>query len=128
MVPRMRTIVGVGIAGAVGALARYGLGGLVSERLPGAFPWGTFLINASGSFVLGFLFVLLTERLTASPALRTSLTIGFVGAYTTFSTFSFETVRLLEDGALGLAALNVAASVGAGLLAAWLGISVGRAI
>ena len=124
----MRTVVGIAVAGALGALARYGLGGLVSERFPGAFPWGTLVINVTGSFVLGFLFVLLTERLQVAPAMRTSLTIGFLGAYTTFSTFSLETVRLLEDGALGLAALNVTVSMGLGLGAAWLGVSLGRVI
>ncbi len=103
----MRTIIGVGVAGAFGALSRYGVEGFVSERFPGSFPAGTFVINVTGSFVLGFLFVLLTERINASAALRTSLTVGFVGAYTTFSTFSFETLRLIEDGALRTAAVNV---------------------
>ncbi|MEO8423203.1 MAG: fluoride efflux transporter CrcB [Actinomycetota bacterium] len=124
----MRTIVGIGLAGAVGALSRYGLEGLISHRLPGSFPSGTFVINVTGSFVLGFLFVVLTERIAASPALRTSLMVGFVGAYTTFSTFSFETVRLIEDGALRTAALNVAETVVLGLLAVWAGMTVGRAI
>jgi fluoride exporter len=124
----VRTVVGVGLAGAVGALSRYGLEGLISERFPGSFPSGTFVINVTGSFVLGFLFVVLTERIAASPALRTSLMVGFVGAYTTFSTFSFETVRLIEDGALRTAALNVAATVALGLVAVWAGMTVGRTI
>lgn len=124
----MRAIVGVGLAGAVGALSRYGLEGLISERFPGSFPLGTFVINVTGSFVLGFLFVVLTERAAASPALRTSLTIGLVGAYTTFSTFSFETLRLLEDGAYRTAALNVVATLALGLFAVWAGMSVGRTI
>jgi fluoride exporter len=124
----VRTIVGVGLAGAVGALSRYGAEGLISERFPGSFPLGTFVINVTGSFVLGFLFVLLTERVAVTPAVRTSLTVGFVGAYTTFSTFSFETVRLIEDGALRTAALNVAATVALGLLAVWVGMKVGRAV
>ena len=124
----MRTIVGVGLAGAVGALSRYGVEGLVSERFPGSFPWGTFVINITGSFVLGLMFVVLTERVVVSPAMRMSLTVGFVGAYTTFSTFSFETVRLIEDGALGTAALNVGATVALGLIAAWAGMMVGRSV
>jgi len=124
----MRTIVGVGLAGAVGALSRYGLEGLIGERFSGAFPLGTFVVNMTGSFVLGLLFVLLTERTAVSPALRTSLTIGFVGAYTTFSTFSFETVRLIEDGAYGVAAWNVVATLALGLLGVWAGMSVGRAV
>ena len=124
----MRTIIGVGLAGAIGALSRYGVEGFVSERFPGSFPAGTFVINVTGSFVLGFLFVLLTERVAASPALRTSLTVGFVGAYTTFSTFSFETLRLIEDGALRTAAVNVVATLVLGLLAVWAGMTIGRAI
>ena len=78
--------------------------------------------------MLGFLFVLLTERINASAALRTSLTVGFVGAYTTFSTFSFETLRLIEDGALRTAAVNVVATLVLGLLAVWAGMTIGRAI
>ncbi len=124
----MRAIVGVGLAGAVGALSRYGLDGLISERFPGTFPLGTFVVNITGSFLLGLLFVMLTERIAASPALRTSLTIGLLGAFTTFSTFSFETLRLIEDGALGVAALNVVSTLALGLLAVWGGMAVGRTI
>lgn len=124
----MRTLLGVAVAGALGALARYGLGSFISERYAGAFPLGTFVINVSGSFVLGFLFVVLTERAGLSPALRTSVTVGFLGAYTTFSTFSLETYRLVEDGALGTAALNALGSLAVGLVAVWLGVSLGRAI
>jgi fluoride exporter len=124
----MRAIIGVALAGALGALTRYGLEGLISGRFSGSFPLGTLVINVSGSFALGLLFVVLTERTAVDPALRTALTIGFLGAYTTFSTFSFETVRLLEDGAYGMAALNVAASIGLGLIAVWAGMSLGRAI
>jgi CrcB protein len=122
------TIAGVAVAGALGALARYGLGGLIANRNSGSFPLETLVINVSGSLVLGFVFVLLTERFLPHPALRTSLTVGFLGAYTTFSTFSLETLRLIEDGAVGLAVLNVVASVVAGLVAVYLGIVVGRAI
>jgi len=124
----MRTVVGIAVAGALGALSRYGLEGLISGRFSGSFPLGTFVVNITGSFALGFLFVALTERTTVEPALRTAITIGFLGAYTTFSTFSFETVRLLEDGAYGTAALNVIATLALGLVAVWAGMSVGRAV
>ena len=123
----MRTIVGVGIAGALGALARYGLGSLVNERFPN-FPWGTLLINVSGSLALGFLFVTLTERSLMSASTRTILTIGFLGAYTTFSTFSLETVRLFEDGAFLAAGANVVLNVVLGLSAAAAGVGLARAI
>lgn len=122
------TIVGIAVAGALGALARYGLEGFVSTRTGGGFPWGTFVVNVTGAFVLGLIFTLLTERWTADPWLRSTLTIGFLGAYTTFSTLSFESYRLLEDGAVGLAVANVLGSCTAGLGAVYLGVVLGRAL
>lgn len=124
----MRTAVAIAVAGAFGALARYGLEGLVSRRLPGAFPWGTFVVNVSGAFVLGFIFTVMTEQLTVAPWIRGAVTIGFLGAYTTFSTLSFETYRLAEDGALGIAAANAFGSLAAGLAAVYLGVVAGRAL
>ena len=124
----MRTIVAIGIAGALGALARYGLDGLVSRRLTTSFPWRTFVVNMSGAFALGFLMTLMTEQLTTAPWLRSALTIGLLGAYTTFSTLTYETYRLLEDGALGLAAANLLGSAAAGLAAVYLGVVAGRAL
>jgi CrcB protein len=109
-------------------LARYTFGGWLANRFSGAFPVETLAINVSGSFVLGFVFVLLTERFLPHPTLRTAITVGFLGAYTTFSTFSLETYRLLEDGALGLAVANILASVVASLLAVYLGVVAGRAL
>jgi fluoride exporter len=124
----MRTIVAIGIAGTLGALARYGLGGLIVSRSARAFPWETFVVNVSGSFVLGFAFTLMTEQLTTGAWLRTAVTVGFVGAYTTFSTLAYETYRLVEDGALALAAANIFGSAAAGLVAVYLGVVAGRAL
>jgi fluoride exporter len=124
----MRTIVAIAVAGALGALARYGLDGVMSRRLPTSFPWGTYIVNISGALVLGFVLTLMTERLTTEPWLRSALAIGFLGAYTTFSTLQYETYRLLEDGALGLAAANVLGSAVAGLVAVYLGVVAGRAL
>lgn len=124
----MTTVLGIGVAGALGTLARYGLEGVVSRHAPGAFPWGTFVVNMSGSFALGLAFTVLTERVSVDPSLRSSLTIGFLGAYTTFSTLSFESYRLLEDGATGLALANTLGSVALGLVAIYLGIVAGRAV
>ena len=124
----MRTVVGIAVAGAVGALARYGLEGVVSRRLAGAFPWGTFVVNVTGAFVAGLLFTLLTQRFAVAPWLRSTLMIGFLGAYTTFSTLSLETFRLLEDGAIALGALNSVGSLVAGLLAVYGGVLAGRAV
>lgn len=123
----MRTI-WVGIAGFFGAIARYALGGFISDRTHGAFPWETLVINVSGAFALGFIFTLLTERFMLNPTVRIALTVGFLGAYTTFSTFAFETMRLAQDGAMLLASINVVASIGAGLLAVYAGTWAGRAL
>jgi fluoride exporter len=123
----MRTFVGVAGAGAIGALARWGLSTAIGSRLSG-FPWGTLVVNVTGSFLLGLLFVLLTERVESTPAMRLTLMTGLLGAYTTFSTFSFETFRLLEDGAYGAAALNVAGNLTLGLVAVALGVTIGRAL
>ena len=112
----MRTAVAIGVAGAFGALARYGLEGWVSRRA-GSFPWGTFVVNVSGSFLLGLLVTLLGERFAVAPWVRASLTIGFLGAYTTFSTLSLESYRLLEGRSYALAGANLAGSLAAGAAA-----------
>jgi CrcB protein len=124
----LQTAAAIAVAGALGALARYGLEGFISRRSSGAFPWGTFVVNISGAFVLGLVFTLATERWAVAPWLRSALTIGFLGAYTTFSTLSFETYRLAEDRALGLAAANLLGSCAAGLAAVYVGIVIGRAV
>ena len=124
----MPTALAIAVAGAFGALARYGLDGWISRRAPTSFPWGTFAINVTGSFLLGLAFVLMTERFRPDPWLRSAVTIGFLGAYTTFSTFSLETYRLVEDGAYGLALANVVGSVAAGLTAVYAGVVLGRAL
>jgi CrcB protein len=121
-------VVWIGVAGFAGAVSRYSVEGWVSQRSRGAFPWGTFVVNVSGCFVLGFLFTLLTDRFLPHPTVRSAVTIGFLGAYTTFSTFAFETMRLAEDGARLLAATNVVASVVAGLAAVYAGVWLGRTL
>lgn len=121
-------LVWIGAAGFAGALARYLVGGWVAARTRGAFPLGTLVVNVTGCFLLGLLFTLFTERVLPHPTLRAALTVGFLGAYTTFSTFSLETVRLVEDGALPLAVANVAGSVVTGMVAVYLGIFAGRAL
>ena len=116
----------VALAGALGALARYGLDGLIARRAPGAFPWGTFAINVSGSLVLGLLFTVFTERLAVDAWIRSGITIGFLGAYTTFSTWMLESHRLAEEGEDGMAVANLALSLGVGLGAVALGRQLGR--
>lgn len=125
----MGTIIALGIAGSVGAIARYAVEGFVSNRFGESFPWGTLVVNASGSFVLGLLFTAFVEgRLGSPPWLRTAVTVGFIGAYTTFSTFTFETLRLIEDGSYLHAVLNVFGGILLGLVAVFLGVAVGRVL
>jgi CrcB protein len=104
------------------------MAGAVQRYSGGAFPWGTFAVNALGSFLLGFLFVWLIERSTASELVRLALTVGLLGAFTTFSTYSLESIRLLQEGALGMAAANVMGQVVVCLVLTWLGIQLARAI
>ncbi|MEM9558114.1 MAG: fluoride efflux transporter CrcB [Acidobacteriota bacterium] len=116
----------VGLGGFFGAVARYLLGGWVQRHAdlvsPG-FPLGTFAVNVAGSFALG---VLLAASARLPDEARLLLGVGVLGAFTTFSTFSAETLDLLRRDAFGLAAFNVAASVTLGLAAAWLGLVAGR--
>ncbi|MEA2502531.1 MAG: fluoride exporter [Actinomycetota bacterium] len=111
------------VAGAVGAPARYLLDDAISSRTQGVFPWGTLAINVSGSFLLGLLTGLaLFHGLPATP--RLVLGTGFCGAYTTFSTFTYETVRLAEEGAVNEAVRNALASLVLGAAAAAAGLAV----
>lgn len=108
--------------GALGAAARYFLGGTVLARVGAPFPFATFVINVSGSFVLGFFLTLAAERADFSPHLRLAVAVGFLGAYTTFSTFEYETLRLAQERAMLVAMLNVILSVTVGFAAVWGGM------
>ncbi len=123
-----RQLLAVAAGGAAGAVLRWLMAGAVQRFSGGVFPWGTFAVNALGSFLLGFLFVWLIERSTASELVRLALTVGMLGAFTTFSTYSLESIRLLQEGALGMAAANVFGQVVVCLLLTWLGIQLARAI
>ena len=123
-----RQLLAVAAGGATGAVLRWLMAGAVQRWAGGAFPWGTFAVNALGSFLLGFLFVWLIERSTATELVRLALTVGLLGAFTTFSTYSLESIRLLQEGALGMAAANVMGQVVVCLVLTWLGIQLARAI
>ena len=116
----------VGIGGFLGAIARFWLGGVVYQKMGTRFPYGTFVVNISGSFLLGLIVTVLTERTRLNPNWLYLVPIGFIGAYTTFSTFEWEILAAIRDGQLLIAGLNVILSVVVGFLAVWLGVISGR--
>jgi CrcB protein len=117
----------VAAGGAIGAAARYGLSLLFFKTLA-PFPFATFFINITGSFLIGFLFVFFSDRLDVNENLRLALTIGFLGAYTTFSTFEFETFMLMRERQLTMAILYVSLSFSVGLIGVAAGFWFGRKI
>ncbi|HVG28311.1 MAG TPA: fluoride efflux transporter CrcB [Pyrinomonadaceae bacterium] len=116
----------VAAGGALGAAARYFLGGTILSRVAPPFPLATFVINVTGSFVLGFFLTAVSERAQFGPHLRLAVAVGFVGAYTTFSTFEYETLRLVEERGFVPALLNVLLSVAVGFAAVWGGVALAR--
>ena len=122
------TVVYLMIFAIIGTLSRYGQTILVQTLLGREFPWATLSINVIGSFLMGFLFFLTLERVTISPELRTGILTGGLGAYTTFSTFSLETMNLFESGEPLKAALYIGSSVLLGVLGVFLGAYLSRNI
>ena len=121
-------IVLIAVGGAAGAVSRYVVDSVLSQRTSSAFPWGTLVVNLSGSFVLGVLFAWTLERGVLPASTRAPLMIGFLGAYTTFSTLMLESWRLIEDGAVAIAAANLIGSSVVGLTAVFVGLAIGRAL
>src|ERR1051325_10557201 len=114
--------------GALGACLRYYMGGSVLSRTATPFPTATFVINVTGSFIIGFFLTLATERFQINPHLRLAVAVGFVGAYTTFSAFEYETARLVEQRDFLYAFLNVVLSFAIGFAAVWGGIFAARKV
>jgi fluoride exporter len=118
----------VGLGGFLGTIARFWLGGYVSERLGARFPYGTFVANMTGSFLIGLAVTILEEKADWNSNWRYLIPVGFIGAYTTFSTFEFETFQSFSDGEFLFAFLNVVLSVGIGFVCVWLGVITGRSL
>ncbi|MFW5734731.1 MAG: fluoride efflux transporter FluC [Oceanidesulfovibrio sp.] len=124
----MQKLIFIALAGGLGSLSRYGLTGLVHRYAGGAFPYGTFAVNIIGSFLFGLVWGLSEERLGFSPELRAIILTGFMGAFTTFSTFAFESAAMLRAGQILPFAANVGGQVVVGFSLLWLGLALGKAI
>ena len=118
----------VGIGGALGSVLRFWAGGYITNRMGTRFPYGTFAINVTASFLIGFIVTLMAERAHWDANWLYLIPIGFIGGYSTFSTFEFESFRLLQDGEMILAALNLVGSVVCGFVSVWLGVITGRVV
>lgn len=122
----LKTLLFIAGGGAVGAVMRYGASLGVYSLLGRGFPYGTLFVNVAGSLLMGFLGVVMLERYNISPEWRAAILVGLLGSFTTFSTFSIETLNLLESGDLFRASLNIVISIVICLFAVWLGVVLGR--
>ncbi|MEE9358777.1 fluoride efflux transporter CrcB [Candidatus Vondammii sp. HM_W22] len=124
----MSQVLTIAAGGAAGALMRFWVSNGIYAVVGREFPYGTLVVNLLGSLVMGFLYVFFLERMSVSPELRGALLIGFLGAFTTFSTFSIETINLIEQADYLKAGLNMMISVSACVFACWIGLIIGRQI
>jgi CrcB protein len=126
----MLAYVFVAIGGALGSVARFALAGAIARQVGEIFPWGTFVVNVTGCFLIGFIAVVAgpEARVAVPIEVRQFLMVGICGGYTTFSSFSLQTLALARDGDITRAGLNVAASVLVCMLGVWLGFGLGTAV
>lgn len=122
----MTNLIYIAGGGAIGAILRYGMSHGVHALLGRGFPYGTLAVNVVGSILMGLCYVFLVERLDVDPHWRAALMIGLLGSFTTFSTFSIETLNLLEAGQQMKAAVNILFSVSLCIIGCWLGLIAGR--
>lgn len=118
----------IGLAGFIGTLSRYWMSGVIAKRYGETFPMGTLVVNLVGCFLVGLLFYLLEERFLVNQTARTVVLIGFLGGFTTFSSFGLQTFTLLQDREFGFAILNVTASNVVGLLMVWAGYTLAKIV
>jgi fluoride exporter len=116
----------VALGGGLGSMLRFWVGSFVGGKMTTRFPYGTFVINCTASFLIGFIVTVLAEKTDWNPNLRYLIPIGFIGGYSTFSTFEYETFRVIQDGQVLTGVLNVVLSVIVGFVAVWLGVLAGR--
>ena len=124
----MMSIISIAIGGAAGSLCRYGMSNGIYLLLGRSFPYGTLAVNILGSFIMGSVYILMIERASISEELRAGITVGLLGAFTTFSTFSIETINLIESGEILKAGLNILFSVTLCVVGCWLGMNLSRQI
>ncbi len=124
----MREVIFVALAGALGALSRWSLSTLAARLLGTSFPFGTLAVNLIGCLILGFVMHIALNTDIIPPSLRLAATVGFLGALTTFSTFSYETIRLMQDGSWHMALANIAFNLLLGLLAVFVGLALAKLI
>ena len=124
----MLQTIAIAAGGAVGALMRFWASNGVYALLGRGFPYGTLSVNVIGSLAMGFLYVMFLERMAVAPEVRAALLVGLLGAFTTFSTFSIETLNLIEQAEYTKAILNIVISVVGCVIAAWIGLKIGRQI
>jgi len=124
----MLKIVAVAVGGSIGATGRYLVSTWAAERFGANFPYGTLIVNVVGCFIIGAFMTLTTERLIVNPYWRLLITVGFVGGLTTFSSFSYETFRLIEDTGIAMALYNIGLNLVLGFLATWIGIGAARLV
>jgi fluoride exporter len=124
----VKNILLVALGGALGAVSRFSVSNAIHHRINSEFPWGTLAVNCLGSFIIGFLMTVLVERFLGLEAWRLMLVVGFLGAFTTYSSFSYETLTLFQMGNLGFAVLNVVTNTIGCLMSVYLGAVLGRLV
>ncbi|MDD4601100.1 putative fluoride ion transporter CrcB [bioreactor metagenome] len=118
----------IALGGGIGATTRYLVSDWAAQRYGGAFPYGTLLVNVVGCLIIGLFMQLVTERIIINPYWRLLVTVGFLGGLTTFSSLSYETIKLVSDGDMALAMSNILANTVLCLLATWIGITIAKAV
>lgn len=118
----MENFLSIGLGGAIGAISRYCLGNIITKIYGSSFPYGTFCINITGCFLMGLLMTIIVDKGMLSPGWRLFLCVGVLGGFTTFSSFSYETLTLLQEGNLLYSILYAGGSVVLGVLAAFMGV------